>query len=441
MLGALVLLLSSMASALEFTNRRFLAVETIKTLTNSEAYDLLRALSRGTNVPDRTIPIPSINKTVVITDSIRAVMPAAFPKYTTPTYLEFMRWRNAHTTTFSGFQYNGGSDGICWQRKNTNIGVSETGSWQAVTFSSGQPDYYKAYVHITSSSGPYTWYSGESAYPNHGDKITSFLGECFNANTFTFYDYFTANDVYTDLPIFVTPSASEVGGAAVRASLQAYYQEEQTPSYAPFQFVGYSDAELDSACSFASCPTTGTPGTGGGTPGTGGTSTPPCTKDDGNISGNPYDCAPVDNENNCSIIDLPCNLKWLFIPREDFFTSQLPEIFTKSFDMPLQVTDRIEFNIPFLGKDIPMGLNFGQWTMNNTFQGIIKLVCGFSCLYWLLNFFGIPNVFGNTAGSSALHDSYTKAGQITENGRLDRLSRSGRALPGVKTINGRGRRK
>lgn len=143
------------------------------------------------------------------------------------------------------------------------------------------------------------------------------------------------------------------------------------------------------------------PGSGEPAPGGGGSGSPPCTKDDGNVSGNPYDCAPVDNVNNCSIIDLPCNIKWAFIPREDFFTQQLPEIFTRSFNMPIQVTDRIEVDIPFMDQTFRAGLNFNGLVMNDVFQGIVRLMCAFSCLYWLLNFFGIPNLFGGSVKGSS----------------------------------------
>lgn len=401
MVGALVLLLGNMASALEFTNRRFLAIETVKTLTNAEVYDLLRATSQATPLPNRTIPIPSVNKTVVITDPIRDVIMSALPRHTTPVYLSFMSWRNAHSTTFAGFQYAGGPDGVCWQRAGTVLSSVETNSWQAAEFSSGKPDYYKAYVTIRTSSGPYTWYSGESSYKDHDGKVVPFVNQCFNADKFTFYDYFTAGNVYTDLPLYMTPSPSEVGGGAVRASLQSYYENEQTPSYAPFQFVGYSDAQLDSACSFAACPSTGNPSD----PGPGGPPAPACTRPDGSTSGNPYDCAPKDEDTKCAFIDIPCNLKYLFIPRKDFLTEKLKDGVGLTVKFPITITNEWKADIKFAGHTFKAGASFDMLNWSEETKDQFRFYAWWSTFLFLLSYLGVPFMAGKRGMADAAQDS------------------------------------
>lgn len=68
-------------------------------------------------------------------------------------------------------------------------------------------------------------------------------------------------------------------------------------------------------CDASACPgyTPPSNGTGGNTGNTGGTGTT-CTTPTGGTSTNQYDCAPVNPDTKCSIIDLPCN----FAPKVDW---------------------------------------------------------------------------------------------------------------------------
>lgn len=94
-------------------------------------------------------------------------------------------------------------------------------------------------------------------------------------------------------------------------NMQRCWIRERFHTHLRFAFTnGYRQLKADGT------PYTGAPASSGGTGGTTGTSSA-CTKADGTTSGNPYDCAPVDTSVNCSIIDIPCNFKKLFIPTKN----------------------------------------------------------------------------------------------------------------------------
>lgn len=148
----------------------------------------------------------------------------------------------------------------------------------------------------------------------------------------------------------------------------------------------------------------GTGGTPGGTPGTGST----CTTSSGSTSTNQYDCAPKDTETSCSILDIPCNLKKLFVPAPDYFKKTLNNVsLSEKLHLPIRSVDHWDIQVKFMGTDIQtIPLVFDDFFTEDARKMLLYLerICIF---FWVLNTLGLPNPFGRSVGGA---DAAIRAG-------------------------------
>lgn len=124
-----------------------------------------------------------------------------------------------------------------------------------------------------------------------------------------------------------------------------------------------------------------------------------CTTASGSTTTNQFECAPTNDETKCSVLDIPCNLKKLFVPDPDFFGKlfdadkvshqlELPVVITNTWDFQL-LGERVSFDwrtivIPDLVKDMIIGVLYVR-------QG-----------FWVMSFLGMPLPFGSPSGGGAI---------------------------------------
>lgn len=149
------------------------------------------------------------------------------------------------------------------------------------------------------------------------------------------------------------------------------------------------------------------PPAGGGTgTGTGTGSTPPpttCTKAGDTVTTtNQYDCAPKDAETSCTVLDIPCNLKKLFIPNTDRLKAMMSaQNLTQTLQMPTRVVDEWEFKLKMPGDVVrTFKIDFRPYIIPEEAMVGIKFVIGVALLLWAVNFTGIPNPLGGKAGGA-----------------------------------------
>ena len=427
LLGALVVLLGNTAGAAELVGwnfKRYLTMEFFKALSDDQAYDWLSAADG--NILVENIVVQRNGRRITFNAPAAQVhWPNFYMQYPNMNIIEWLEFNDDYRPHVEKFNYsNLGEwmpDGYCFYSPGTKVKGFEFTSLTKIEFEShskNSPGGVRYNARTRWGTGQSLMGSGETYYTSdHKRDADIWLGACWQTSKITEYVFLPYGPYMTraDGKVFL--------GNALRGSALAYYENTQVPNYTGFTYEGYTESELVAECTEVLCPgygggSTGTnPGAGGST---GGTTTPPCTRSDGTTSGNPYDCAPTDNETSCSIINLPCNFKKAFIPRDNFLQYEVPKIFSKQWNLPTQVVDEITVNLPIYGK---VGLNFAGLTMNSTFQGMLKLMAAFASLFWLLNFFGIPNILGNARGSSDIPESVYKAGRMAHrvnkrNGRV-----------------------
>lgn len=421
-LGALVLLLfGSIAGAQELMTplyRSYLVARAIDRMSNEQA-SLWFTMAENTTATE-PIRVQLENNVTVTFNSTTNMWLESRLKYSNKDYNYMMGFNDDHAPRGGVAQFPGADniwtyEGYCYLLPKAYYSVSinnPTDQLLKVNIESKKKEEYGSFLYTvqissltSTSTAVLTSLNRDSSVPNRA--LADFVGTLCYKRVDKVVPF--ASLPYTGVlsPAEWIKRVSDIPSSFLKAGGKV--------NTADVTIVGLSEAQLAEPCTPTLCQGYVPPGGGGGEsppPGTGGTSAPACTQPDGTTSGNPYDCAPTDNENSCSIINLPCNLKFFFIPRENFLADQIPQLITQNFNMPTQVTDKIEMDIPLLGKPVKVGLDFSNLMMNEVFQGLIKLMCAFSCLYWLLNFFGIPNPLGGSARGNGDLNSAVKTARM-----------------------------
>lgn len=200
----------------------------------------------------------------------------------------------------------------------------------------------------------------------------------------------------------VSPQRLNANWLPDEAHLPAYVQllvaqiDDVSTGYGPIPGVDIAGLTNASAtCTPEICPalvaaSTAPPGAGtGGTGGTGGAAA--CTKPDGTTSGNPYDCAPQDAELKCSILDIPCNLRKLFIPSSDWFKTKL----TKrdlgfNVNLPVTIVNSWDLDVTIAGKQIKTGINFKGLEISEKGKDQYRFMMFWGTFLFLLSYIGVP---------------------------------------------------
>lgn len=222
--------------------------------------------------------------------------------------------------------------------------------------------------------------------------------------------------------------------AGIRGVAVAYLQDVTNGLSIPewVRVDGPIPAGFDQPCTGSTCegytpPGGSTGGTdpGGSTGGTGGTGGAPttCTTSSGTTTTNQYQCAPSDTDSKCTVLDIPCNFRYLFIPDkkavQELFNA---ETISKTLNLPIQVVN--ESRMTFcVGNDWTLCTGEGDnqsgnrwvsldWRTIKIPTSIIQLI---SFVIWLgvasyiLGYLGLPNPFRRVV-SGTLPDQPQTAG-------------------------------
>lgn len=122
-----------------------------------------------------------------------------------------------------------------------------------------------------------------------------------------------------------------------------------------------------------------------------------CDKPGGGKSTAQYECTPKDQDTSCNVINLPCNLKALFVPRSEV----LKEIFsavniTHALNLPVVVSKHWEFDL--LGQHVKF-----DWNVIELPQAVKNFILATLWLrqgFWVMAYLGMPLPFGNPRGGS-----------------------------------------
>jgi hypothetical protein len=107
---------------------------------------------------------------------------------------------------------------------------------------------------------------------------------------------------------------------------------------------------------------------------------------------------PVDEFTNCGIIDIPCNLRNAFIPRESWMQTKFQAVTLPSApNFGFVVQNKIVFGSPRLDfgnglvfNEFPVALDFTYAVIPQNVRDIIKFILWWGCFFACLNFIGIP---------------------------------------------------
>jgi hypothetical protein len=240
---------------------------------------------------------------------------------------------------------------------------------------------------------------------------------------------------------------------AYRNSLTAAYQEGITYYSGLGQFnvaalvtngvtfgYTYTDGGAGNVCSVTPSDSTCTPT--GGTGGTGGTGTT-CGTATSNMT-----CYDKDTTSTCTVIDIICSLKYLFIPNKDHIKAMIDsKNLSKTLNIPIRPIDESIFSLCFFGGGgvsgdpnvhgyQPVLLNFcntdGNTSGNKTFKikwtdytiptavyGLISFFLWLGVASYILNYLGLPNPFGRRMAPDQTTGRFvdTTTGEIIEKGR------------------------
>ena len=126
-----------------------------------------------------------------------------------------------------------------------------------------------------------------------------------------------------------------------------------------------------------------------------------CTKPDGSKSTNQFDCTPIDSGSNCNLLDIPCNLKWLFIPDPEHIKVMFAlDGLQKTLHLPIQSVDYWEFELYIGDTKQTFRLPFNLFVIPDKVKTFIDALIGIAITSWVLNYLGLPNPLGRSSGGS-----------------------------------------
>lgn len=422
--GASVLLVAAgNAGAIEFNVKRFVVIDAFSRMTDEQALLYLRNadLKVSTGVDVNAGPY---SRTVKFNSNASAwqAMTLKFPNSNVTLW---KKWDQDHkdraNPAYSGPDFV--EDGPCYllpkaELTATFVNKSDTQLLKVMMMSRAKPADYGLMYAIQVVEGPNVVSIGSSSYDinSRSGALAQFKTKCLQTPTkITDWAYATWNDILIGgQPAWL--------GNTLRGAAVEYYTREEYPDYSGIEIIGYTESDLLAACTTVSCPGYTPPPAGGETPPpTSGTTTPACTKPDGTTSGNPYDCAPTDNQTKCSLIDIPCNLKSLFIPRKDFLSQKLKDGIGLTVKFPLTVSDSWMTDITFGGKTFPVGADFSTLTWNEETKDQFRFFAWWSTFLFLLGYLGVPFLNGKRGMAESAKDSTVGAAarEAAENDRIN----------------------
>lgn len=428
LVGALVLLLlqsGAGAQSSTVTFRKYLAREAFKKYTDDQADSLYRATSVGiSNFVTLTVFTNSY-EVKFDTRHAKSLWDSIHPKYVIDGVLDWKKYNSDHASTFAAFAYGRGSasgpwpDGKCYFTPGTvvqSINIPQTldrltkiefTSYSVLTSGGARYGAFAAAVGGSKNTFNETYYTSD-----HTTALNQHLNACWKG--IDFYTYGTVGYVGIPYPKLFF-------GQTLRSLFPLYYDAEPVVSFDGLTFVGLTEAELDRSCTEALCPGYQTPVSNPGVPAPPSSGAPPCEKADGTTSGNPYDCAPTDSELNCSIIDLPCNLRKLFIPRKDFITGKLQNReHGVNLNIPVTIVNQWCVNVKIVSEsENSVCLDFTRLSLDEKTKDQYRFMIFWGTFLWLLHFLGVPflgsrQTAGNTARGMA--DSVNDIGNAAARG-------------------------
>lgn len=114
---------------------------------------------------------------------------------------------------------------------------------------------------------------------------------------------------------------------------------------------------------------------------------------------------PTDNNTRCSIIDIPCSLRMLFIPSDGFLTDRLNQGVGINVNIPITASQGWFTNITFAGQTFRVGADFSPFTFNEQTLDQFRFYAWWSTFLFLLAYLGVPFLGGRKGMADSAQDS------------------------------------
>lgn len=258
--------------------------------------------------------------------------------------------------------------------------------------------YTGGYIRSTQPNSNYaTSYSTRAAAVNY--VMTEYNKNVIRPNAMDWYfgSYVRLNgpEDFGKLP---APHSDTLTGLQIALSEIVANYDRAGSKFSPPSGIKFISTPADPAiCTdSAGCPVNPDDPDGDGQPGTaptGGTTNnynvdTKCTTTTGTKTNNQYDCNPSDTETQCNVLNLPCNLKRLFIPRNDFIQDKIDNMdFGINIDFPVKSVDSWSVKID---DHTTISIDFGLLKLSEETKDQLRFMIFWGCLLWILRFVGVP---------------------------------------------------
>lgn len=315
-------------------------------------------------------------------------------KYTTSDYRKKVAFDNDHVTTFGGYNYSSvgswSSDGVCWLLPNAKYGVYSNDSLylKKLSFFSGRE------LQTAPNGSTYYWYAAIPGWEQPQGKL-------FNMSSGRISFRFDASICHGEMPFYEHVHTAYTGFAdpdeVVRRNvitvMSHYLQDGGDMQQAGVSLRMLRDVDETTSCTSELCPDM---------------SSSDSTADAGRGD------APADESTGCSILDIPCNLRTLFIPRDGYLQSRIDSINASDSPLPIAPVSRIAFGIPEregvpqwlwhsdfaidFGDSYREGVGFTSNESPKLLIQVLKFVAGMQVLAFAMRYLGLPYLLFNRTG-------------------------------------------
>ena len=327
-------------------------------------------------------------------------------KYVTPDYRKKIAFDNDHVTTFSRYNYSSvgswSSDGVCWLLPNARYEIYSNDSLylKKLSFFSGREPQ------TARDGSTYYWYAAIPGWEQPQGKLFNMSS---NRSSFRFDNSICHGEmpffqhVHTAYTGFT--DSDEVVRRNVITVMSHYLQDGGDVQQAGVSLRMLRDVDETTPCTPELCPD--------------------MSSSDGTADASRGE-APVDDSTSCSILDIPCNLRTLFIPRDNYLQSRIDAINASESPLPIAPVSRIAFGIP-VREGVPhwlhastFAIDFGDsyregvgYTSDDSprlLVQVLKFLAGIQVLGFAMRYLGLPHLLVNRV-SGEDHDRAASEGK------------------------------
>ena len=279
---------------------------------------------------------------------------------------------------------------------------NETLSLKKLTFFSGRE------LQVARDGSTYYWYARTPGWELPQGKL-------YNMSSDKGQGRFDPSICHAEMPFYVhvhtaytgVTNPDEVVGRNVITVMSRYLQDGGDMQQAGVSVRMLRDVDETAPCTPELCPDNVSDGTG-----------------DAGDAG--HEEAPADESTGCSILDIPCNLRTLFIPRDNYLQSRIDAINASESPLPIAPVSRIAFGIP-VREGVPHWLHASTFAIDfgDTYREgvgytsddsprllvqVLKFLAGIQVLGFAMRYLGLPHLLVNRV-SGEDHDRAASEGK------------------------------